>query len=63
VSAGISTNPSGQQVTAAQFAAVVNAVRWYVNGFWLNIPAGGAACPRCGTPQPQVALPLLLSLL
>jgi hypothetical protein len=63
VFAGISTNPSGQRVTAAQFAAAVNAVRWYVSGFWLNIPAGGAACPRCGTPQPQVALPLLRSLL
>jgi hypothetical protein len=63
VFAGISTNPSGQQVTAAQFAAAVNAVRRYVNGFWLNIPAGGIACPRCGTPQPQVALPLLRSLL
>ena len=63
VFAGISTNPSGQQVTAAQFAAAVHAVRRYVSGFWLNIPAGGVACPRCGTPRPQVALPLLRSLL
>jgi hypothetical protein len=63
VFAGISTNPDGQQVTAAQFAAAVNAVRRYVSGFWLNVPAGGTACPRCGTPRPQVALPLLRSLL
>jgi hypothetical protein len=63
VFAGVSTNPDGQQVTSAQFAAAVDAVRRYVNGFWLNIPGGGAACPRCGAPQPQVALPLLRSLL
>ncbi len=63
VFAGISTNPDGQHVTGAQFAAAVNAVRRYVSGFWLNVPAGGTACPRCGTPRPQVALPLLRSLL
>ena len=63
VLAGISTNPSGQQVTPAQFSAAYHAVRPYVAGFWLNIPAAGTACPRCGTPQPQVAIPLLQSLL
>lgn len=62
VLAGISTNPSGQRVTSTQFAAAVFAVRPFVVGFWLNIPAAGTACPRCGTPQPQVAMPLLRSL-
>ena len=30
-----------------------------VAGYWLNIPRGGAACPKCGEPQPQVAVELL----
>lgn len=63
VLAGISTNPSGQRITGAQLAAAFRAVRPYVDGFWLNIPQAGAACPRCGTAQPAVAIPLLRSLL
>ena len=59
VLAGISTNPSGQPVSSAQFTGAYNAVRAYVNGYWLNIPAQGTACPKCGTPQPKVAVPLL----
>jgi hypothetical protein len=59
VLAGISTNPSGQHVSSAQFTGTYNAVRSYVNGYWLNIPAQGTACPKCGTPQPKVAVPLL----
>jgi hypothetical protein len=62
VLAGISTNPSGQHVSSAQFTSVYNAVRAYVNGYWLNIPAQGTACPKCGVPQPQVALLLLQAL-
>jgi hypothetical protein len=62
VLAGISTNPSGQHVSSAQFTSAYNAVRADVNGYWLNIPAQGTACPRCGTPQPKVALPLLQAL-
>jgi hypothetical protein len=63
VLAGLSTNPGGQRITAGQLIAAAGAVRRFVNGFWLNIPAGGAACPRCGTPQPRVAIPLLHLLL
>ena len=59
VLAGLSTNPSGQHVTSAQFISAYNAVRPDVNGYWLNIPAQGSACSRCGTPQPKVAVPLL----
>ena len=62
VVAGLSTNPSGQRVTSAQFTAAFNAVRQYVSGYWLNIPGGGPFCPRCGTPRPQVAVPLLRAL-
>ena len=59
VLAGLSTNPSGQHVTSAQFTSAYLAVRPDVNGYWLNIPAQGTACPRCGTPQPKVAVALL----
>ena len=62
VLAGISTNPDGRRVSAQQLVAAVQAVRPAVNGFWLNIPAGGRYCPRCGEPQPQIAVQLLQSL-
>ncbi len=62
VLAGISTNPDGRRVSAQQLIEAVRAVRHAVNGFWLNIPAGGRYCPRCGKPQPQVALRLLQTL-
>jgi hypothetical protein len=63
VFAGISTNPSGQHITSTQLTNAFDAVRGFVAGYWLNIPAAGTACPDCGTPQPQVAVPLLRSLL
>jgi hypothetical protein len=63
VLAGISTNPSGHQISAQTFEQDANSVRSVVNGYWLNIPAAGTACPRCGTPQPQVAIPWLDQLL
>ena len=59
VLAGISTNPAGQQVTAEELLRAVQSVRHEVDGFWLNIPAGGKYCPTCGAPQPQVAARLL----
>jgi hypothetical protein len=62
VLAGISTNPSGQRVTSAQLIGAYDAARTDVNGYWLNIPSGGPYCPRCGTPQPEVAVPLLRTL-
>jgi hypothetical protein len=59
VFAGLSTNPSGKQVTSQQLYDAVQATRGEVDGYWLNIPAGGAYCPKCGEPQPQVAVELL----
>ena len=61
--AGLSTNPQGQAVTGDQLYAAVQATRASVSGYWLNIPAGGTYCPKCGTPQPQVAVSLLDELL
>ena len=60
---GLSTNPSGQQVTGAQLKAAFQATHTYVNGYWLNIPSSqGGYCPKCGAPQPQVAIDFLKSL-
>ena len=59
VFAGLSTNPSGKRVTAKQLYDAVEATRGAVDGYWLNIPGGGAYCPKCGEPQPQVAVDLL----
>jgi hypothetical protein len=63
VLAGVSTNPSGHAVAAQTLAADANAVRGAVDGYWLNVPSAGESCPRCGTPQPQVAYPWLKSLI
>ena len=60
--AGLSTNPSGKHVTAEQLQAAVRATRDAVDGYWLNIPSGGAYCPRCGEARPRVAIDLLQSL-
>jgi Tfp pilus assembly protein PilV len=59
VLAGISTNPSGRHVTADQLRAAIAATSSTVDGYWLNIPAAGTACPRCGQPRPDVAVDLL----
>ncbi|HTJ70554.1 MAG TPA: hypothetical protein VL551_23655 [Actinospica sp.] len=63
VLAGLSTNPSGRTISAATLAADANSVRGVVDGYWLNIPASGSACPTCGTAEPQVAVPWLKQLL
>lgn len=57
--AGLSTNPTGHHVSSTQLLQAAQSVRGIVDGFWLNVPAGGAYCPTCGTPQPQVAEGLL----
>lgn len=63
VLAGLSTNPSGRAISAARFKADANSVRGVVDGYWLNIPSSGSACPTCGTAEPQVAVPWLMQLL
>ena len=56
VYAGISTNPSGQRVSATTIVRDIEATKKVVFGYWLNVPSGGGACPRCGVAQPQVAV-------
>jgi hypothetical protein len=63
VLAGLSTNPDGRQVTAADLLAIYRAARLAgASGFWLNIPQAGPECPRCGTPQVPVAVAFLRAL-
>lgn len=63
VLAGLSTNPNGQNVTGQQLVAVFFATGNDVSGYWLNIPGDqGGYCPKCGTPQPQVAIDFLQSI-
>ncbi len=59
VMVGLSTNPSGQQVTNQQLLNAYNSVRSTANGYWLNIPGTSTSCPDCGTPHPQVGYYLL----
>jgi hypothetical protein len=60
--AGISTNPSGQQVSASTIVSDIEATRDVVSGYWFNVPSGGAACPRCGVGEPTVAVAVVRDL-
>jgi hypothetical protein len=63
VLAGLSTNPDGRQVTAADLLAVYRAAQSAgATGFWLNIPQASPECPQCGTPQTPVAVAFLRAL-
>jgi hypothetical protein len=63
VLAGLSTNPNGRQVSAADLLVVYQAARSAgATGFWLNIPQTSPECPRCGTPQTAVAVAFLRAL-
>jgi hypothetical protein len=63
VLAGLSTNPAGRTISAAVLARDAESVRGAVDGYWLNIPSSGTACPTCGTARPQVAVRWLEQLL
>jgi hypothetical protein len=63
VLAGLSTNPSGRAISSTVLAEDADAVRGVVDGYWLNIPSSGTACPRCGTARPQPAVAWLEQLL
>jgi hypothetical protein len=59
VLAGISTNPSGQRVTAAQILGAIAATRNSVDGYWFNIPQPPEYCPRCNEFRPDTVLEVL----
>ena len=58
--AGLTTSgQNGGTVNIHELYRAVAATRNLVNGYWLNIPAKGPYCPRCGKPDPQLAIALL----
>ncbi len=62
VLAGISSNPSGAPVSAAQLKRAVAGARPYVDGYWMNIPSPGPACPRCNPSRPDLAITAIRTL-
>jgi len=59
VLAGISTQPSGQQVTADDILRAIAATRDIVDGYWFNIPGPSEYCPRCTEFRPDIAIDVL----
>lgn len=60
--AGMSSDPSGNPVSAVGLENDYNATKKYVNGYWLNIPVQSSYCPKCGDGNPQAAKAFLHSL-
>lgn len=56
---GLSTNPSGPPVTLPELQRDVTATMGVTQGYWLNVPGRGAACPGCGLPRPDLGRELL----
>jgi hypothetical protein len=59
VLAGISTNPSGQQVTANDILRAIAATRDGVDGYWFSIPSPSEYCPSCNNFRPDIAIEVL----
>jgi len=60
VLAGLSANPAGPPVTAAEIAADIRLTRSLVAGYWLNVPSPGVGCPHCHEPDPALLAEALL---
>jgi hypothetical protein len=59
VLAGISTNPSGQRVSADVILRAIEATRDAVDGYWFNVPQPSAYCPSCNDFRPDMAIDVL----
>ena len=59
VLAGISTQPSGQQVTADDILRAIAATRDAVDGYWFNIPRPSEYAPRVTEFRPDIAINVL----
>ncbi|HKM61249.1 MAG TPA: hypothetical protein VJY39_02045 [Acidisphaera sp.] len=59
VLAGISTQPSGQNVTADDILRAIAATRDTVDGYWFNIPQPSEYCPRCTEFRPDIAIDVM----
>jgi len=58
VRAGLSTNPSGHVSTGQTLFTDTLNTQGSVDGYWLNVPQRGTACPSCvpdGAPQVAVS--------
>lgn len=53
--AGLSTEPSGRMVTAADLQQAVARTQSLVAGYWLNIPEKSDYCEACNAARPAVA--------
>jgi hypothetical protein len=59
VLAGISTQPSGQQVTVDDILRAIAATRDFVDGYWFNIPQPSEYCPGCTDFRSDIAIGVL----
>jgi hypothetical protein len=62
VIAGVSTQPSGQHVTANDILQAIDATRNFVDGYWLNIPGPSEYSPRVTEFRPDIAVDVLRGL-
>jgi hypothetical protein len=62
VYAGISTNPSGMYVTAAEIVRAIDATRRIVQGYWFNVPAPSPYAPRVNAYRPDLAVDVFAEL-
>jgi hypothetical protein len=62
VLAGLSTNPPGAPVDSQHLMAAIQATRFMVDGYWLNIPGQGVRCPTCNARRPDIAIQTLQAL-
>ena len=56
---GLTTNPQGPPIPLSDLITIVDGTRSELDGYWINIPVPGQACPLCEQPQPRLALDLL----
>lgn len=56
VFAGVSTNPSGQRVSAEDVARAIGATRALVDGYWMNVPQRSAYAPKVNDYRPDIAI-------
>lgn len=60
---GLSTNPSAGDPTPPQLLNIAHATfPSLVQGWWLNIPNPGTACPNCRPPRPDIGIAFLTAL-
>jgi hypothetical protein len=62
VLAGVSTQPSGQRVTADDILRAIDATREFVDGYWFNIPEPSEYSPAVTEFRPDIAVDVLRQL-